>query len=318
MLKYIVRQIFVILLGLLLIEGHQGTIAAENNKKVKRPRKAAQINNNLPQIQRAKSEDKNSASKTDPIEQSLNVPTQIVEPMVIESPVLDTTYYIAQNAIEPFLTKPRVEDAKKINTQPIIVAADESRVYLYKGDIGYTTEIKSEENNWQIYHPNRELVDPESKKTLGIEYSYRGVARVLTRGNPTKIKIESSTSEIVKGDLLYPAPEAEIQVYQPHRPTKKIEARIVAVSSGVRNAGKDSVLIINKGKSSDLEVGNILKIVRGKDNTDLLQKGGDKEIKLPNEDLGMVFVFKVFENVSYVLVTSSVLPITISDRLITP
>ncbi|MFA6311283.1 MAG: LysM domain-containing protein [Sterolibacterium sp.] len=225
---------------------------------------------------------------------------------------------IPQQAIEPFLSEPLVVESGQLDSTPRIVATQEDRVYIGKGDLAYVTGVKDQAKLWQIYRPGKALIDPETKETLGYEAFYLGSASVVREGEPTTFEILTSRREIGRGDHLLPAPRLDVISYVPHAPDKAFKGRIVSVYGGVGQAGRDSIVTLSRGKRDGLEVGHVLSVSRaGAEVSDRYQ--GKKAIyRLPDERYGLLFVFRVFERISYALVMNVTRTVEIGDVVAAP
>ena len=226
---------------------------------------------------------------------------------------------IPQQAIEPFLTRPLVMEAGALNDDARIVATREGRVYVGAGDIVYATKIKGTSAQWQIFRAGKPMPDPDKPDDiLGYDALYLGSARLVSAGEPATLEITSSGGEIGRNDYLVPATQPEIISYLPHAPATQIAGRIITVYGGVGQGGKLSVVSISRGKKDGVEIGHVLAIYRsGSDATNLVD--GKKEVyRLPDERYGMVFVFRVFDRVSYGLIMDAPRPVREGDLVRTP
>ena len=226
---------------------------------------------------------------------------------------------ISPQAIEPFLSKPLVVEANALDQTPRIIATQEDRVYVGAGDTVYVTGVKDNKAKlWQIYRPGKALVDPDTKETLGFEAVYLGSARLTRGGEPSTFEIIGSHEEIGRGDRLLPAALPGIVNYAPHAPSQAISGRIISVYGGVGEGGQGSIVALSRGKKDGLEIGHVLAIYRsGREVTDRYE--GKREIyKLPDERYGLLFVFRVFDRVSYALVMNVSRPVAPGDLVRTP
>ena len=126
--------------------------------------------------------------------------------------------------------------------------------------------------------------------------------------------ITHSTQEILKGDRLVPAPGIVFNNYAPHAPEAFIHGRIISVYGGVTEIGKGSIVTLNKGMLDGLEMGHVLAVYRRSQT----RMPDGKMIELPDERTGLVFVFRVFDHVSYALVVQSTSAIKILDAVKNP
>jgi hypothetical protein len=89
---------------------------------------------------------------------------------------------------------------------------------------------------------------------------------------------------------------------------------VISVYGGVTQAGQNSVVVLNKGGRDGLENGHVLALY----NKGLVTKQNVKAYNLPDERYGLVFVFRVFNKVSYALVMQTTLPVQVLDVAQTP
>ena len=172
----------------------------------------------------------------------------------------------------------------------------------------------------------------ESKgRVLGYEAVHLGDAEVERFADISTMFIVSSSQEIFKGDRLVPAPPTEFINYAPHAPEQDVNGRIISVYGGVTEIGKGSVVALSKGAQDGLETGNVLAIYRrhmsetGEDSLKVDRVFDEfgftskrQVVELPEERAGLVFVFRVFEKVSYALVMQTTQPIRLFDSVKTP
>ena len=79
--------------------------------------------------------------------------------------------------------------------------------------------------------------------------------------------------------------------------------------STVGEAGRNSVVTLNRGKTDGLEIGHVLALMRlgapladGRSGTGYTERTAAVAGRVPDERYGLVFVFRVFERISYALV----------------
>lgn len=228
---------------------------------------------------------------------------------------------IPQTAIGPFLSKPLVIEEGELEKAPYIIGTEENRVVLGAGNSAYAQAIKEGESlRWHIYRPGKALVDPDSGTTLGYEAVYLGDAKITRFGEPATIEIVKSTQEINIGDRLVEAKEGAVNAYAPHAPEKVINGRIASAYGGVAEVGSGAIVTLNRGGRDGLEIGHVLAIYRHGRNVTPNEndKTSPETVKLPDERYGLVFVFRVFDKVSYALVMQTSRPVHVLDDVRTP
>jgi LysM repeat protein len=257
----------------------------------------------------------------------------LTQPLVVDAGGLDNTPIIVAN-----------DEAR------VIVGAGDT---TYAGGMAATDVV-----SWQVFRAGAALKDPESGEILGYEAKYIGDARVKRFGNPSTLEITKAREEINKGDRLMPAREISLPSYVPHAPDKLISGSIMSVDGGVSELGQYQIVTINRGSRDGIEVGHVLASFRRgtpigsrgaasafqwnapstwfKSETkpnpmvpDAPRPAGaaaparvpvaaDGSLVLPDERNGLIFVFRVFEKLSYAMVMRANRPIYIGDLVQTP
>jgi hypothetical protein len=220
--------------------------------------------------------------------------------------------------IEPYLARPLVIDAGALDTAPRIVALQDSRLMVGPGANIYVTGVKEQRaKTFQLYRPGGPLKDPITKEVLGYEADFLGTARLTQAGDPAIMQVSSAISQIEKGDHLTAVPPVSIVSYVPHAPKAGVSGRIMSVIGSVVG-GTYSIVTVNLGKQAGMEVGHMLAMqAAGIEVTDTF-KGQRTNFKLPDERYGLIFVFRVFDKVSYALVMQTAKEITVGDTVRTP
>ena len=222
---------------------------------------------------------------------------------------------IPAKVIRPFLSQPLVVEEDAMKGAPTLIGAREGRVILGANDTCFIKGLPSNKNKkWQIYRPGKTLVDPDTKEALGIEVTYLGDAEVTDYADVSTGIITRSIQEINKGDRLVTPSGSVPNAYLPRSPGKKISASVISVYGGVSQAGQNAVITLNKGARDGLEIGHVLALYHKGETV----KNEGKEDTLPDERYGLVFVFRVFNKVSYALVMQTKLPAQLMDRAQTP
>ena len=234
---------------------------------------------------------------------------------------------IPPTVIEPFLARPLVIEADGLDRAPTIVATQGGRVIIEAGNRAFVKGLaESKTENWFLYRRGRALVDPDNARTLGYEAVYLGTARLVRGGDPATIELTSVTQEVSAGDKLVAAGRPQAINYAPHAPITPVKGRVISIYGGVSTvgeAGNSSIVTVNVGKAQGLEVGHVLalyrmgaQVVDASDRPRLLR---DRQfVQLPDERYGLLFLFRVFEQVSYGLVMDATLPVNARDVVQNP
>ena len=229
---------------------------------------------------------------------------------------------IPNNLIAPFLSQPLVLDANGLADSPRIVATQEGRVFVGRGDDVYARGIQDDSIiNYNVYRPLRPLFDPDDKvrkKPIAYEAFYLGTANKVGGGEIAKVRIDSSKQEIGVGDRLLPVERQELVTYMPKRPESPIDARVIAIYDGVRYAGGGQIVTLSRGSDEGVASGDVLQLLRTGE-TRLDRTAAKREfIKLPDEHVGLAFVFRVFPGISYALIQRGTKAVEVGDRASNP
>jgi LysM domain len=249
-------------------------------------------------------------------------PTVHVSPLVRVTPIdNEAISSIPPAIIDPFLTKPLVIEQDGLENAPRIVGGPDSRVVLATGYKIYAIGIGERDGaSWQIYRSGRPLFSPGKKEILGYEAEYLGDAIVDKFAEVSTLTIVSSRKEIVVGDRLVQAPKERIINYPPHAPDKAVDAQIIGLPTTLIESGRDSVVTLDVGAKDGVEIGHVLALYHDPGKVDIwdqksrfLKQPDKRSLQLPQQRIGLVFVFRVFDKVSYALVLNSTKQVELGD-----
>jgi hypothetical protein len=234
------------------------------------------------------------------------------------------------NLIEPFLNEAVIFETNELEKAPRIVATQEGRVLLGRGDTAYVRGTLGTQRDYRIFRKPKPLKDPTSGALLGYEaefvgtaeYVRQGATRVDADGNsvvvPATFTVTSARQEANIGDRLALVPARELTNYAPHAPDGLMEGRIVSLYGDALTAGQNQIVVLNRGKAEGMERGHVLALWRdgatAVDTTDPARP----TLKLPDERHGLLFVFRVFDHMSYALILSVQQPVKPGDRFTQP
>lgn len=256
--------------------------------------------------------------------------TVTLEPGVrIEELEKEAVATIAPNIIEPFLSQPLVIENDELENAPTIVGAQENRVALSQGVRIYIDDIQEEQGRfWNVYRTGKVFIDPVTKETLGTEAIHLGTANITRYGAPATAEIAKANQEIFKGDKLVVAPEQLSRSFVPRAPDSDIQGQILSIYGSVNEAGRNAIVSINRGANDGMEPGHVLAIYRegslvknpaySKSKEKNSETPTPEHIKLPNERVGLLMVFRTFDRISYGLIMQASEPVNALDIVQTP
>jgi len=223
--------------------------------------------------------------------------------------------------IRQFLIQPMILEAEELIDSAYVLSNSNGKVLLGTGDVFYARGIEAEiedENKlgFTIMRPGQVYTDSETGAALAYEAVYLGEAILQKAGDPATLQVKNVTQEIRAGDRLLLTEKRNLaKDLYPHIPDDIIEdGEIIAVVNGVSQIGQYQVVVINKGYQDYLERGHILGIFRG---GELIRDrfNNNELVKLPNTLAGSLLLFKIFEKVSFGLVTKASQTIYVRDKI---
>ncbi len=260
------------------------------------------------------------------------------EPIVIKEAGIPS---IPVKAIQGLLSKGGVGEPSDLEKAPRILGSSDARVMFGSGDSVYATKGDGDTVDWRVVRLGQPLKNPDNpKEILAYEMLHLGNAHTVQPGDPQVVKIVSADQEILERDRLVPAWKGDLPQFVPHGPNKPIDAKVVAALGGPVFAGTYMSLVLNKGLRDGIEEGHVLALFRaGRSVADpkclhaekigFLAGGGrgyasdckpnkDDKSALPDTRVGLAFVYRVFNKVSYALVMKGTEPVTVGDSARNP
>ena len=170
---------------------------------------------------------------------------------------------------------------------------------------------------------------------LGYEQLFLGTAKVERFDDVSTMRIVNASEEILVGDRLVPSPREQLFNYAPHAPDRPVDGHIIALDRDAAEVGRGWIVTIDKGAADGIDVGTVLAIyhvvppildprpskepelaVIFSSPTKYIQP--DRFLDIPDERLGLMFVFRVFDRVSYALVLNTTDPVVVGDYVRKP
>jgi hypothetical protein len=245
----------------------------------------------------------------------------------VRSQVLDNGAIasIPLHLIGPFLDQAVVFGAGELERAPRVVATQEGRVMVSKGETAYVRGDLAGARDFRLFREPKALLDPETKEVLGYEGRYVGTAEFVRDGAegagavvPATFRVSTTRLETSVGDRLSPVPQRDLTAYVPHAPAVPLDGRIVSIYGDGLLAGQNQIVSLNRGARDGVERGHVLALWRA--GTPAIDKTVEARtpMRLPDERHGMLFVFRVFDRVSYALILSVQEPVRTGDRFTQP
>ena len=259
-----------------------------------------------------------SVCATSPEVQESLLPTVHVAPAIRSTALpLAPAATITGPALAPLLRLPMVFDTAALSSAPRIVAAQEKRAYMGKDDKVYVQGDLHGASEFRIVRSGRHLSDPVSKESLGDEVILLGTAilQEQTGDGLHRFLITDATREITIGDRLLAMPLEAPRVISPHRSSRAIDALIVSIADGAL-AAQHQIVAINKGARDRISEGELLSLSAA---TTISRTAQTLQLhQLPQEERGSLLIVRVYDRVSYGLITQAREPVQVGDKAYAP
>ena len=204
---------------------------------------------------------------------------------------------------------------RKPNREPILRRDDWSRAN--------GVEHKSNSIRWA-----RHFITNKRFDFLGWEVIEVAQGHITRDGDPSTLLVASGGHEVRKGDLLMPYDAFPYDLsFHPRAPAQiPANARILAVTDQYQFGGTHDVVAISAGAREGVENGQVFsiwhhgeKVIDEVRHTQRIAANLNRnKVKLPDEFVGHVMIFRTFDKVSYGLVMDGIRPVHVDDKLDAP
>ncbi len=247
----------------------------------------------------------------------------------VEAVGTDPITTVPMHLIRPFLTEAVILEDDEYARAPRIVAGREGRQLLGRGDLAYVRgDVDPSVGQWRVFRHPRPLKDPVTQEVLGHEAAYVGTAEHTRPGSehldvqgqteivPATFVLTSLRQEAGAGDRLAAALIEDDPALVPHAPRQTIDTRVISIYGDGLTAGAHQIVAIGQGRLHGLEAGHVLAVRHGGER--LVDREDKARLRLPDEDNGLLFVFRTFNRLSYALVLKAAGPVRAGDHVTQP
>ena len=244
--------------------------------------------------------------------------------------------------IAPFIKYDHFFSEEQLAQLPHIIGSDEG----YKSSINnfkvYVNKNLELSKTYAIYSKGEEIVDPETEEPLGFYVNLIATGHAVNTGNmddnkPATITISTAKQEIRSGSYVVPVHEGQMlpSVFTMQAVDKSFRGSVIKAISDGREFGKLEVVMLNRGLEHQVSVGDVMAIKRlspgvietssgpkytheaSRMNRMLAELEGP-DYKMPEEPLGELMVFKVYQQVSMALILRTNKPARLQDVVTAP
>lgn len=254
-----------------------------------------------------------------------------LSPRIREGSLDDAIATVPIHLLEPFFNEAVIfESSDELLTAPRVVATQEGRVMLGRGETAYVRGALDGRRDWRLFRQPKPLRDPSTREVLGYEAAYVGTLTLTREGAegtgadgkalviPSTFTVTSIRQEAGVGDRLAPVPPRDFDNLAPHAPKDPVGGQIVSIYGDALTAGQNQIVALNRGTRDGIDRGTVLALWRDGATVRDTTTETKELIKLPDERHGLLFVFRVFDRMSYALILNVQEPVKAGDRFTQP
>lgn len=241
-----------------------------------------------------------------------------LSPQIRSTPVDDAIPLIPIDAINGFLSRPYVLEKDQLETSPYVLKFADEHIMGGSGQRFYARgSWDAETNKYDVVRKGGEYRDSVTNEILGYEALYVGSALMQRDGDPSTLLLTNTKIESLPGDRLLPVnQDVALRNFNPKKPENAIDGAIISVLDGVSQIGQYNVVVIDRGTSDNVSVGDVLYIKnRGETIDDPFSGTRNDKVKLPDENAGVMLIFRTFDRVSFGIVMHATRAMHVLDKI---
>jgi hypothetical protein len=240
--------------------------------------------------------------------------------------------------IAPYLKYEHLFTEEQLDALPHVLGSDEGHRMTTNNFKVYVNDNLDLAKSYAIYNRGEEILDPETGDSLGFLVDLVAIGQVLQGGDidndvPSTMRIGSVKREILAGDYVVPVNEGQLlpAVFVMKPGKEAMRGAIVQASSKGREFAKMEVIMINRGIEHEVTAGDVMAIKRTSpavvetsngpayiNDTSRWNQIVGTDYKMPEESVGTLMVFKVYQQASLALILSTEKPARINDVITAP
>lgn len=229
--------------------------------------------------------------------------------------------------IKPFLRGILIVSEQQLKQDPYVLSVENEGKVAVSGQEFYAQGLdEPTQQDYYVYRKDDKLINPKNKQMIGYEAKYIGLARLLRyrKGSPAVLSLMEMAEEIQPGDRLITSPPLEhASDILLREPIHRVEGQIIATLGDESQMVQHQIVVITLGKQDQMRMGDVLAVYRPGskvpdpyNSTAQFNKKG--WVKLPNERMGEIVLFKVFDQASLGLIVNSKQEIKKLDQVTNP
>jgi len=248
---------------------------------------------------------------------------------------------ISLNVLSPFVKYDTILSTQDIDSSPYVIGSDEGHKSSVDGYKLYVSGDLVQGQSYAIYEKDEAIHSPDTSEIIAYHARLIGTGKALRSGNasnkePATIYLESALRELRSGAIVKPVNEGQMlpAFFTMQAAEQSVRGQIIKSSNNNREFGKLEVVFIDQGIMHGVRQGDVLSINRlspgviesadgpiySKDASrwHKMASASESDYVMPEESIGKMMVFKVFDQVSMALIINSYKPLRLNDIVTAP
>ncbi|MDJ0909263.1 MAG: LysM peptidoglycan-binding domain-containing protein [Woeseiaceae bacterium] len=249
---------------------------------------------------------------------TLRAGTYRMSPQARITPLSEAVSSIPYESISAFLTTGTVLEKDEADAMPYLLRTRGDHMIAAAGNEVYVRGAGSARpgSRYSVVHVGDPLYDPDDGRLVGYNGIWVGEGTMRRSGDPATMQLTETAREAKEGDRLLPETVDIPLNFFPKAPSTQIDGTIMSVVGGVTQIGQYQVIVVNRGTTDGLGIGDVLTVFRSGEEVEDRVRGG--RVQLPDEEAGTVMMFKVYDEISYGLVMEATQAIHVLDAVRNP
>lgn len=228
---------------------------------------------------------------------------------------------IKEEVVLPFLESDLLLSKGEIESAAQVLGSSDGERYLSQRALVYISG-KHQQQKWGIYRPAMEFT--RDSRAIVVLKKLADAELESYAEEVTGLKITKQVQEILADDIALPQSASLVMNNTFHpKPSPQGElANILGSIEGSKYAGKNQVVVIDRGSNDNLQQGSMFELYQAGARVEVKTKPEGKEqekaIHLPDLKVGSLMVIRPYPYFSLALVTDSKQPITPATKAISP
>lgn len=202
-----------------------------------------------------------------------------------------------------------VMSSEKYENLPVVIGGDNrNQVRFSLGDTIYLKNYNGALDSKLIFISKfRDLIDPDTKESLGTEYSINATGLVSNYlSDVASVELMSVNDQVSIGDKVITTDDITLVKTMQYTSNNFIIGKIIAIHDSVLSTAMMNYVVINKGARDGVKVGVSLDVMENKLLKDPTSINSDShDLILPEQILGEILIYSVYEKVSFGMIMSS-------------